>query len=196
MVDSPIENAAAVHELLTALEQQLAAAGLTYDLVVVGGSALLALDLIQRATKDVDVVALSEAGGLASAVNLPPGLLAARDRVARDFGVPEQWLNSGPAALLRLGLPRGFEQRWETLVYGPGLVVRWASRVDQIHLKLYAAVDQAGKHLSDLEALVPRPAELIAAASWAREHDPSDGFLSALREALAYFGIQDADLSD
>lgn len=98
--------------------------------------------------------------------------------------------------MLRLGLPKGFEQRWETREYGPALTVRWASRLDQIHLKLYAAVDQAGKHLSDLEALAPQPDELIAAAKWAREHDPSEGFLSPLREALAYFGVQDADLGD
>jgi hypothetical protein len=38
--------------------------------------------------------------------------------------------------------------------------------------------------------------ELIGAARWAREHHPSEGFLSALREALSYFGVQDADLGD
>jgi hypothetical protein len=160
----------------------------------VGGSALLALGLAQRATRDVDVVALSEPGGLVSAVDLPPELIVARDRVARDFGVPHDWLNARPAELLRLGLPRGFEERWETREYGPALKVRWASRLDQIHLKLYAAVDQAGKHLSDLEALGPQRDELIAAARWTREHDPSEGFLSVLREALSYFGIDDVDL--
>ncbi len=116
-------------------------------------AALLALGLGQRATRDVDVVALLEVGRLVSAVDLPPDLVTARDRVARDFGVPPGWLNSGPAAMLQLGLPRGFEERWET-----------------------------------------RRDELIAAARWSRRHDPSDGFLSALREALAYFGIFDADL--
>jgi hypothetical protein len=196
MTSAPIENADVVDELLSALEEQVRAAGLAYDLVVVGGSALLALDLVHRATQDVDVVALFGPGGLRSAVDLPAGLLAARDRVARDFGVPEDWLNSEPAEMLRLGLPNGFEQRWETREYGPALTVRWASRRDQVHLKLYAAVDQAGKHLRDLEALDPRPDELIAAARWAREHDPSDGFLVPLREALAYFGVQDADLGE
>lgn len=196
MTDGPITNAEVAHELLAALEEQVGAAGLTYDLVVVGGSALLALDLVQRATRDVDVVALVGVDGLISAVDLPDGLLVARNRVARDLGVPEDWLNNGPAGMLRLGLPSGFEQRWETREYGPGLTVRWASRLDQIHLKLYAAVDQAGKHLRDLEALDPQLDELIAAAKWAREHDPSEGFVSPLREALTYFGIQDADLGD
>jgi hypothetical protein len=108
--------------------------------------------------------------------------------------VPQDWLNSGPAELLRLGLPRGFEERWETREYGPALNVRWGSRFDQIHLKLYAAIDQSGKHLRDLEALGPQRDELIAAARWTREHDPSEGFLSVLREALRYFGVDDVDL--
>jgi hypothetical protein len=127
---------------------------------------------------------------------LPSPLLSARDRVARDHAVPQDWLNSGPAEMLRLGLPDGFELRWETKTYGPALTVRWASRFDQIHLKLYAAVDQAGKHLRDLQALEPHRDELLAAARWTRQHDPSEGFLWALREALTYFGIPDADLGD
>jgi Nucleotidyltransferase of unknown function (DUF6036) len=196
MSSDTIENAQAAHSLLLALEQQLAITGLTYDLVVVGGSALLALDLVQRTTRDVDVVALAEAGVLVSAVELPDGLLAARDRVARDLGIADDWLNSGRAEMLRLGLPNGFAERWTTQRYGAALTVRWASRLDQVHFKLYAAVDQAGKHLRDLEALKPQRDELIAAALWAREHDPSEGFLAPLREALAYFGIDDADLGD
>jgi hypothetical protein len=140
-----IGSADAAHELLAALEEQLRVRGQSYDLVVVGGSALLALGLVQRATQDVDIVALADGGRLASAVNLPSELLSAAARVARDFGVSADWLNSGPAELLRFGLPRGLEERWETQSYGPGLTVRWTSRFDQIHLKLYAAVDQAGK---------------------------------------------------
>lgn len=189
-----IPDAEAAHELLSALEQQLRAAGQAYDLVVVGGSALLTLHLVHRSTADVDVVALAEPGGLASAEELPAPLIAARDRVAEDLRVTADWLNSGPAAMLRFGLPEGFEDRWTVEHVGPALTVRWASRFDQVHLKLYAAVDRAGKHLRDLEALRPAPEELTAAARWARGHDPSEGFLHPLREALAYFGVTDADL--
>ncbi|HEV7175483.1 MAG TPA: hypothetical protein VGN29_08315, partial [Solirubrobacteraceae bacterium] len=52
----------------------------------IGGSALLALGLIDRPTRDVDVVALREAGVLTKAKPLPPGLVAAGARVARDSG--------------------------------------------------------------------------------------------------------------
>jgi hypothetical protein len=78
---------------------------------------------------------------------------------------------------------------------GPGLEVLFASRVDQIHLKLYATVDQgAGKHLNDLQALIPTERELLDAASWSQTHDPSDGYRSVLARVLSYFGIDDGHL--
>lgn len=194
--NEPITSADVAHVLLQALDQQLDVAGSSFDLVVIGGSALLARGLVGRATQDVDVVALATPDGLISAVVLPSDLLTATATVARDFEVSTRWLNSGPAELLRFGLPVGFQDRWETQRYGPGLTVRWASRFDQIHFKLYAAVDQAGKHLRDLQALQPTRDELVAAARWSREHDPSEGFLTILTEALRYFGIDDAELGD
>jgi hypothetical protein len=79
--------------------------------------------------------------------------------------------------------------------YGPALRVRFASRFDQIHLKLYAMVDQGpGKHESDLKVVEPTESELLAAARWSRTHDPSDGYRAMLVQALNHLGIQDADL--
>lgn len=193
---SDISSADHARTLLRALADHLARANEPSDLVVIGGSALLALDLTTRSTRDVDVVALVRDNELISAAELPEALLAACQRVARDFDVADDWLNSEPSDLLRFGLPPGLPDRWETESFGPGLTVRWVSRSDQIHFKLYAAVDQAGKHLADLVALHPTADELVAAARWTRTHDPSEGYLSALREALAYFGVTDVDLGD
>jgi Nucleotidyltransferase of unknown function (DUF6036) len=183
------------NELLTALSEQLASRKRHYEIVVVGGSALLALGFVDRATKDVDVVALSDAGALQKADPLPADLLDARDRVARDFGLPANWLNAGPASLMDLGLPKGFMDRVQTRSLGDGLTVHFASRVDQIHLKLYALVDQGpGKHEQDLRALTPTRQELLQAARWTRRHDPSEGFREMLKEALRHLGVKDADL--
>ncbi|MGZ4232018.1 MAG: nucleotidyl transferase AbiEii/AbiGii toxin family protein [Solirubrobacteraceae bacterium] len=192
---SDILNASRADELLTALAEQLAAAGERYELVVVGGSALLALGLIDRPTRDVDVVALREAGVLTKAEPFPQALVAARDRVARDFGLPEDWLNAGPADLIDFGLPAGFLDRVETRTFGQALTVHFASRLDQIHFKLYALVDQgAGKHGQDLRALEPTRDELVQAARWSRTHDPSDGYRQMLEQALEYLGVHGADL--
>lgn len=160
------------------------------------GSGLLALGLITRPTKDIDLLAVGDAGAMQSADPLPAGLRAARDRVAADFGLPEEWLNGGPTSLLDLGLPSGFEGRVEWCRYGPALRVVFASRLDQIHFKLYAAVDAGGpgKHEADLRRLRPTRDELLAAARWTRTHDPSDGYRDMLVAALEHFGVDDADL--
>jgi hypothetical protein len=182
-------------DLLVALNEQLAAGGERYELVVVGGSALVALGLVNRTTKDIDVVALRTAEGLVPAEPLPDPLVAARDRVARDFDVSDGWLNVGPADLLRWGLPEGFVDRLTARSYGAYLTIHFAGRLDQIHFKLYAAADQrGGRHEDDLRALEPTRGELIAAAHWTRTQDPSEGFLQMLEEKLADLGVEDAGL--
>jgi len=182
-------------DLLTALEEQLAAAGEHFEIVVIGGSGLLALGLVERTTRDVDIVALRVGLELEGADPLPEPLQRARDRVARDFGLSTSWLNTGPTSLLDFGLPEGFSERLSSRPYGKGLIVHFASRLDQIHFKLYAAVDQgAGKHSTDLEALSPTKAELLQAARWTRTHDPSPGFEEVLRRVLSHFGVDDAGL--
>lgn len=181
--------------LLDALGAQLAQAGASYELVVVGGSGLLALGLVSRPTRDVDVVALREHDVLRSVDPLPETLRVARDRVARDFHLPEDWLDAGPASLLDFGLPEGFLGRAQRRDHGTALTVWYASRFDQIHFKLYATVDQgAGKHEADLRAMDPTSEELFAAARWTRTHDPSEGYRLVLGQVLAALGVDDASL--
>lgn len=191
---SDIQNKEKMDQLLRALGEQLAASGERHELVVIGGSGLLALGVIERSTRDIDIVALRADGDLDSAKPLPEGLQAARDRVARDFSIPEGWLNPGPTDLLEFGLPDGFVKRLERRDYGEGLAVYLASRYDQIHFKLYALVDQGpGKHEEDLRALAPSEDELIAAAKWTVSHDPSEGYRLMLRNALTHLGVEHGD---
>src|SRR5579859_7118343 len=115
--------------------------GLGYEIVVVGGSALLLLGIIHRPTRDLDVLALVRDGQYMTAQPLPSDLEQAASEVATELGLTPKWLNSGPTAQLQSGLPEGFEKRFETRTYRT-LVVHVASRLDHIYLKLYAAVDQ------------------------------------------------------
>jgi hypothetical protein len=192
---SDIASKDAADRLFVALGEQLAAAGERYELVVIGGSGLLALGIIERSTRDVDLLALRSGDKLDSAEPLPEKLATARDRVARDFSLPVEWLNPGPTDLLRFGLPDGFINRLERRNYGDSLSVYLASRYDQIHFKLYALVDQGpGKHEDDLRALSPTEEELLAAARWSRSHDPSEGYAQILRGVLTHLGVDDVDL--
>jgi hypothetical protein len=189
-----IQSREAAEQILGALGEQLAALRQSYELVVVGGSGLLVLGAIERATRDVDLVALRSGAELEKPDPLPEPLRQARDRVARDFSLPQNWLNAGPASLLDFELPKGFLNRVESRPYGEHLTVHFASRLDQIHFKLYAAVDAGpGKHSQDLEALAPTPEELLQAARWTQTHDPSPGFEEVLRRILAHYGVDDAD---
>lgn len=137
-------------------------------------------------------MALVHNGSLVSAEPLPEALLGAARIVAGDFGLPEDWLNAGPSALVDFGLPEGFAERSSHRDYGDALQVLFASRLDQIDLKLYAVVDQgAGRHLTDLQALAPTEAELLQAARWTRTHDQSEGYREVLLEVLDHFGVTD-----
>jgi hypothetical protein len=74
---------------------------------------------------------------LVSARPFPAELDEAARRVAADFGLSPGWLNPGPTALLEIaGLPPGFVERLTSRTYGPALTVSFASRFDQVHLKL------------------------------------------------------------
>jgi hypothetical protein len=194
--DAHLISADATDRLLSALGEQLGLLGEHYELVVIGGSALLARGLVSRPTRDVDIVALVGSDGFMPAEPLPGPLAEASARVARDFDLPADWLNSEPAGMLRLGLPQGFAERLDRREYGPYLAVRFASRLDQVHFKLYALADRGGggKHEADLRALEPTREELIAAALWSRTHDDSEPHRDILIEALAYLGVKDADL--
>jgi hypothetical protein len=114
--------------------------------------------------------------------------------VARDFNLAPDWLNAGPADLLRLGLPEGIWERVVSRNYGPSLTIHFAGRLDQIHFKLYAMVDQSGgRHEADLRALHPTAAELLMAAAWTQTQDPSDGFRTVLVLALRALGVEVAN---
>lgn len=191
-----IRNQEHADQILAALSEQLAVADERFELVVIGGSGLMALGKIERSTRDVDVVALRTDVGLVGAEPLPAALLRARDLVTRDFDLDRDWLNAEPAGLLDHGLPDGFIDRARRRDYGASLTVWLASREDQIHFKLYATVDAGGpgKHEQDLRALEPTREELIAAARWSRGHDPSEGYRDVLVRALSYLGVDDADL--
>ena len=179
---------------LQALAAVLAARRLRYELVAVGGSGLLLLGLLDRPTRDVDILAVVEGGRYVTATPLPGPLVEAVRDVGEALGLGPDWVNAGPTSLLDLGLPEGFAGRLETWDYG-ALVLHVAGRKDQIAFKLYAAVDQGpqSKHFQDLQRLAPVPAELVGAARWTITHDPSEGFRAHLVAALARLGIENAD---
>ena len=180
---------------LRALGELLAARGLHYEVVLIGGGCLILRGLVTRpTTKDLDVLGAWTASGVEPMRPMPEPLRTAVLDVARVYGLADDWVNLGPESLLDLGLPAGFLGRLELRDYG-GLVTWLAGRLDMICFKLYAAVDQGprSRHLQDLEELRPDRVELLTGARWSITHDPSPGYRSVLLETLARLGVEDAD---
>jgi hypothetical protein len=129
---------------LRAVGELLARRGQSAAIVVVGGTALNLLRVVERATRDVDVIATAtpRSDGPPTDVRppepLPTPLRDAIRTVARDLGLPSDWLNTTVAGQWQTGLPPGFASRIVWSADG-GLWIGLAGRLDLIYLKLYAA---------------------------------------------------------
>lgn len=160
-----------------------------FDLIICGGSALIATGLVRRTTRDVDIVAmLKDDMKISDPEPLPAALENAARKVAASLELPLDWLNCGPCDLFRMGLPAGFIERLIKKDIGDNLTVFFIGRIDQIHFKLYASVDRGGYHIDDLLALNPTDDEQTTAAKWSMTHDVSDGYKMMLKELLRSIG--------
>ena len=170
---------------LTVLGQLLSDRKLHYEVVAIGGGSLLLLGLIERTTRDLDLVALMKERELISAKPLPKPLIQAVDDVGKILNLGKDWMNIGPSSLLESGLPPGFMKRLHIRQY-KGLTVYLADRFDQICFKLYASVDQGpkSKHYMDLHALKPSKKELMQAKSWCIAQDVSPDFEKDINQAI------------
>ncbi|MCE5294735.1 MAG: hypothetical protein LLF94_09015 [Chlamydiales bacterium] len=176
-------------EALEALGTYLADKELQFEVVAIGGGALLLLGCIIRPTKDLDIVALIKDNILISSRPLPEPLQEAINEIGSAYNLPRDWINSGPTDLWVMGLPEGFQERLEPIQYG-GLTLYCASRFDQICFKLYASVDQGpnSKHFEDLKRLRPTKQELEIASQWCKTHDVSEPFKQELSTAVLHLG--------
>ncbi len=157
---------------------------------------MAALELVLRTTKDVDVlgeVEVSEKDGLIlhEMKEMPVWLEKAAEKVGRDFDLPKNWFNLGPASQLETGVPDGFEERLQENRYGKNLTIYFISREDQIYFKLYASLDRAGYHIDDLFALNPSKDELESAVKWVLGQDVSDEFREITKSFLRKYGYDD-----
>lgn len=184
-----------IQEALRKTGELLAARGEEYWIVAIGGAVMNLLGYLARATIDVDVVAMGEAGAGGALRLRPPdhplpgGLVRAARTVADDLGLTEDWLNAGPRSQWQTGFPPDWADGIDWRQHG-GLHVGLVNRRVLIHLKLHAAADDVGPrsvHFQDLMALTPTEDELERAAEWIRStQDPSPGMADSLSKLLTY----------
>ncbi|HCU25399.1 MAG TPA: hypothetical protein DF383_10290 [Deltaproteobacteria bacterium] len=149
------------------------------EVAICGGTALNLAGLLERPTKDVDVLAPDP---------WPEVLEKAVELTAKRFNLKPDWMNPGPVDLLRMGLPQGYFERCQRFLFRERLVYLITSRLDQIHFKLYASIDRGGYHVTDLTSLNPGMDELFQAALWCFTHDVSEGFRIGMIDFLQKMG--------
>ena len=186
----PIDISKLNEALLLLNEQLILTDAPVTEIVVCGGSALIATGLVPRTTQDVDIVALIQSNVLIDSEPLPDYLINAADNVGTMLSLPADWLNNGPASQFQMGLPPGFQERLTTVVVGKKLTVHYIGRYDQIFFKTFASADRGGYHVSDLKALNPAEDELIAAAKWCITQDTSEAFRMILKDMFKQLGWQ------
>jgi hypothetical protein len=161
-------------------------------LVVCGGSALLAQEIISRSTEDVDILALRDGeGGVDVAFPMPPSLKEAAAAVADELNLGGNWLNT--AASMHFPdlhtLPASFWQDLDTRDYGDHLKISFVTRAGQIQLKMYAALNRAKpRDLDDLRILAPTSDETVASLRWVLDHRTVLSHRDKLPELLHHLG--------
>lgn len=192
-------DSSGVDAALSALGEHLRYMGSeAIEIVVCGGSALQALGLVDRTTRDVDVLALVQVTDdglrhLLSSEPLPADMVDAARIVARDLSLPGDWLNCGPAGLLCHGLPDGFVDRLHSRKYSSSLTVCFVGRFDQICFKAYATINdgRGAHHLADLRLLAPSDEEMLSAAGWCLTQESSEEFPRLVVSFLRQVGYPD-----
>ncbi|MEN9580940.1 MAG: hypothetical protein RJA70_3949 [Pseudomonadota bacterium] len=149
---------------IQAFDRHVLGLGLRFEGVVIGGSALGLMGVIQRPTRDFDILV----------PELPPAIIsAARDfaKAQRQAGVDLQddWLNNGPIQLGEI-LPAGWRARVQRIFDGQAVVLSTLGRADLLKSKLFALCDR-GTDLPDCIALAPTAEELAECMPWLELQD-------------------------
>lgn len=146
--------------------------------------------VIPRATQDVDVLAVvgdDDRAELPELTWLEPLV----HRVARDFAVPADWLNTEVAMQWQTGLPPEplRDVTWRSF---DALEVGLAGRQLLVTLKLFATCDQSpdSVHCQDLLALAPDAEELARAREWVVTQDASEVWPGIVDQVMAHVQAQ------
>ncbi|MBI4815910.1 MAG: hypothetical protein HY791_06625 [Deltaproteobacteria bacterium] len=163
---------------IEAFDRHLHRLSLRFEGVVIGGSALGLMGVIQRATRDFDILV----------PELPPAIASAALNFAkaqRQAGVEllDDWLNNGP---MQLGdvLPAGWRERVLCIFEGQALVLSTLGRSDLLKSKLFALCDR-GTDLLDCIALAPTAEELAECVPWLEVQDGNELWPEHVRATVA-----------
>ena len=108
-------NRSEIERVFDALGELLIAEGTEFGIIILGGAALNLLGIVERTTRHVDVLAITSStldNGLPILTTpepLPEPLKRATERVARDFRLPEDWVDTTMGLQLQTGCRPGLK---------------------------------------------------------------------------------------
>jgi hypothetical protein len=149
--------------VIQAFDEFLVERKLTFAAVVIGGGALIVMDIVDRKTKDIDCLD----------PEIPDEIREASVEFARlrkDLTLWEKWLNNGPVSLKREP-PDGWRSRLQIIFQGRALTFETLGRGDLIKSKLFAYCDRVEPDRTDLLQMKPTTSELDDAIEWVKLRD-------------------------
>lgn len=148
--------------VIPAFDAYLAARGLRFDAVIIGGSALVLLGVVTRTTDDCDVLD----------PEIPSPIIDAARAFAAESGIGPEWLNNRAHDFVQVVgcLPEGWRARLRPLFRGQALGFETLGPFDLLCTKLVALVDR-GTDFEDCVALAPTLTELRAAWPFIEQYE-------------------------
>lgn len=165
-------------ELIPRFDTFLAERGLALEAIATGGAALALLGIINRETRDCDLIEPELSSALHEAARAFAAELRDQGEILRD-----DWLNNGPASLGPL-LPEGWKNRLQSIHHGQVLRLWSLGRPELLLAKLWALCDR-GLDLGDCIALAPTAEELTQAEAWIVTQDLNPDWPTHVRATLA-----------
>jgi len=163
---------------IEAFDLHLLGLGLRFEGVVIGGSALGLMGIVQRPTRDFDILVPELPPDIASAARA-----FAKTQRAAGVDLLDDWLNNGP---MQLGdvLPVGWRERVQPIFEGRVLVLSTLGRSDLLKTKLFALCDR-GTDLLDCIALAPTAEDLAECMPWLEVQDGNEEWPAHVRATVA-----------
>jgi len=165
-----------MEKIIMAFDEFLHKEGLKFEGIVIGGAALLLIHVIDRATKDVDVLS----------PEIPEEIKKASIEFAKKNSTlslnPKEWFNNGPYSLKR-DLPPGWRDRIQKVFDGKSLTLYTLGRMELLKAKLYAACDR-NIDFDDCIALNPTNKELDACFDWVLKGDANPLWPKRVKEVF------------
>ena len=147
-------------EVLNQFDDQLTKEKVEFNGIVVGASALVLLGIIDRMTRDIDLINNS----------IPQKV---RDQIEifakKNIGLDSNWINCS-SAVLRKNLQPGWESRLREIFRGKSLRLQTLSRKDLLITKLIGYCDR-GTDIYDCIGMKPSQKELKTSFHWVRQQD-------------------------